>query len=206
MILALIAGSALLPQSTAADFFPMDPGMKWTYESTGNSAGGYTQEVSASTDIDGKVVTLVQIRVKGKVVQSTFYQTSTNGLYVLGHDANKLFDKPQPVYVVAAKGATWEHTGPSPYEDDVESGIKLTGRSKLIGEKTYLGLKRECLEVKTEARIGLTSSTATTFKTTAIYAKGIGMVEMEETAQLGKTTNKRKVTLLKFESAQVDDQ
>ena len=182
----------------------MEPGMKWSYESTGSSSGDYVQVVSASTDIDGKVVTLVQIRVKGKVVQTTFYQTSSTGLYVLGHDASKLFEKPQPVYLIGAKGATWEHTGQSPYEDDSESGIKLTGRSRLIGEKTYLGLKRECLEVKTEARIGLTASSATTFKTTAIYAKGIGMVEMEESVQHGKTSNKRKVTLLKFETAQAD--
>ena len=60
------------------------------------------------------------------------------------------------------------------------------------------------MEVKTDAKIGLTGSTATTFKTTTIYAKGLGMVEMDETAQIGKTTNKRKVTLTKFERAQVD--
>lgn len=204
MILALIAGSTLFLQNSAADYFPMEPGMKWTYETTGG--GAYAQEISASTDVDGKLVTLVQIKIKGKVVQSTFYQTSSTGLYVLGHDVNKLFDKPQPVFLLSAKGASWEHSGPSPYEDDVESGIKLTGRSKLIGIKTYLGEKRECLEVKTEAKIGLTESTATTFKTTAIYAKGVGMVEMDETAQRGKTTNKRKVTLVKFERAQVDDQ
>ncbi len=206
MILALIAGSTLFLQSTATEFFPMEPGMKWTYESSGSSAGSYTQEIGASTDVDGKQITLVQIRVKGKVVQSTFYETSTNGLYVLGHDAQKLFEKPQPVFILAAKGASWDHTGPSPYEDDDAGGIKLAGHSKLIGVKTYLGEKRECLEVKTEAKIGITESTATVFKTTTIYARGLGMVEMDEAVQRGKTTNKRKVTLLKFERAQVDDQ
>lgn len=204
MILALIASSAIAVQGTASDFFPMEPGMKWTYESSGSASGSYSQEIGASTDVDGKTVTLVQIKVKGKTVQSTFYETTSNGLYVLGHDAKKLFEKPQPVFIVASKGATWEHTGPSPYEDDESGGLKLTGHSKSIGSRLYLGEKRDCLEVKTEAKIGLTGSTATTFKTTTIYAKGLGMVEMDESAQIGKTTNKRKVILTKFERAQVD--
>lgn len=204
MILALIATSAIAVQGTASDFFPMEPGMKWTYESSGSASGSYSQEIGASTDVDGKMVTLVQIKVKSKTVQSTFYETTLNGLYVLGHDAKKLFEKPQPVFILAAKGANWEYSGPSPYEDDDSGGMKLTGQSKAIGSRLYLGEKRDCMEVRTEAKIGLTGSTATTFKTTTIYAKGIGMVEMDETAQNGKTTNKRKVMLTKFERAQVD--
>ena len=103
MILALIAASSIAFQSNASEFFPMEPGMKWTYESSGSSTGSYSQEIGASTDVDGKMVTLVQIKVKGKTVQSTFYETTSNGLYVLGHDAKKLFEKPQPVFILDPK-------------------------------------------------------------------------------------------------------
>lgn len=206
MILSLLVGTALKLQGTALEFFPMEPGMKWQYESSGSSTGTYSQEVGASTDIDGKLVTIVHIKDKGKTLQTTFYESTTNGLYVLGHDAKKLFEKPQPVFILAEKGAKWDHTGPSPYADDDAGGLKLTGQSKFIGMKTYLGEKHLCLEVKTDVQIGLTGSTATNFKTTTIYAKGIGMVEMEETAKIGKTTTKRKINLIKFERPKVDGQ
>ncbi len=206
MVLALIAASALTTQNPATDYFPLQPGMRWTYECSGSVVGSYNQEIGASTDIDGKQVTLVHIKERGKTTQTTFYEASENGVYILGHDAKKLFEKPQPVFILSQKGAEWTHNAPSPYDDDPSAGINLKGRSKFIGTKTYLGTKRECIEVKTEAKIGLTGTTATTFNTTTIYAKGIGMVEMQETAKIGKTSTQRKIVISKFELPQADGQ
>ena len=188
-------------QALATDYFPMEAGMKWTYETSGASYGLYAQEVGAAVEVEGKMRLPLIIKIGGKLVQTTFYDTTPNAIYVLGHDPKQLLAKPQPVFQVDAKGAKWEFEGPSPYEDDKESRIFIKGQSKDLGQKTVGAEKRDCIEVKSETRIGLNEKTATLFKQTAIYAKGIGLVELNETVQAGKTTQQRKVKLLKMESS-----
>lgn len=199
MIVASLA-LALLPQLTVADFFPLRPGMAWTYEITGDRPSIYQQKVGPAVEVSGKMIPPVLIlSATGKTIQTTFYERTDVAVFVLGHDPKNLFLKPQPVFQFDPKGAKWEFEGPSPYEDDKESGMKMVGQSKLVGQRSYLGENRDCLEVKTETKIGLTASTATTFKQTAIYAKGLGMVEMDESAQQGRNTTRRKVKIIKFE-------
>jgi hypothetical protein len=206
MIVASIA-LALIAQTPVADFFPLQPGMSWTYEITGDRPSVDRQKVGAPIEAAGKMIPPVLILAEtGKTLQTTFYERTDTGVFVLGHDAKNLFLKPQPVFQFDPKGANWEFEGPSPYEDDKESGMKMVGQSKLIGQRSYLGEQRDCLEVKTETKIGLTVSTATTFKQTAIYAKGLGMVEMDESAQQGRRTTRRKVKIIKFEPGEATRQ
>ena len=134
-------------------------------------------------------------------MQTTFYDLQGSGVYVIGHDPKVLFEKPQHVFQLEGKGSKWEYEGPSPYDDDKSARMRVKGQSKLVGQRTVLGEKRECLEVDTETRIGLSESTATLFKRSGLYAKGVGLVQMEENVSVGRRSQKRKVQLTKFESA-----
>jgi hypothetical protein len=197
--LATLAAVCSLGQVSATEFFPMEAGMKWTYENTGDGGGLYSQEVGEPVDVGGKLASPLLIKVGSKIIQTTFYDVTSSGVYVLGSDPKKFSVKPQPVFQIDARGSKWEYVGPSPYEDDKESGMTMKGQSKLVGLRPALGEKRECLEVKVETKIGLSQATATLFKQTFLYAKGIGLVEMDQTAQSGKRTVVTKVKLLKFE-------
>ena len=188
-------------QTPASEFFPLEQGMKWQYEYTGDNAGTYSQEVGEPVDLNGKLTAPLLIKTGSKVSQTTYYDVGSAGVYVLGHDPEKLFEKPLPVFQINEKGAKWEFSGPSPYEGDTAAGMAITGQSKLVGLRPVLGDKKLCLEVKSETKIGLTKSTATTFEQTLVYAKGVGLVEFEETIRSGKKTIKRKVKLIKFEGA-----
>lgn len=192
-------------QRQATDYFPMEPGMKWTYETSGASYGLYVQEVGAAVEVEGKMRLPLTIKIGGKLVQTTFYDATPTAIFVLGHDPKQLLPKPQPVFQFDAKGAKWEFEGPSPYEDDKESRIFIKGQSKDIGQRTVGSEKRDCIEVKSETKIGLNEKTATVFRQTAIYAKGIGLVELVEIIQAGKDTQQRKVKLLKMESLKAAD-
>lgn len=194
-----ILASIVIPQATAAELFPLVPGSKWSYEITGSGSGKYDQEVGFPVEIDGKSLAPILVKVGTKITQTTFYDVAPSGVYILGHDAKKLWEKPLPVFQIGEKGAQWAFDGPSPYENDTAARMALTGQSKWIGERAYLGEKRRCLEVKTETKIGISASTATRFVQKTVYAVGIGMVEMDEEVTLGKTTNKRKVKIVKFE-------
>lgn len=200
--LALLASISTMSQVSAAEFFPIAPGMKWEYETAGDGAGAYRQTVGGAIDIEGTMMAPLNIVINSRVVQTIFYKVTTGGVFVLGSDPKKFPEKPQPVFMIDAKGAKWSFEGPSPYEDDKAAGMRSTGQSRMIGDRTYLGQKRECLEVKSETKIGLSESTATLIKQTTIYAKGLGMAEHDEVVQYGKRTTKRKVKLINFEAAQ----
>ena len=199
--LATLAAVCSLGQVSATDFFPIEVGMKWSYEISGDGVGSYTQLVGESIDLDGKTLLPVLVKNGAKVTQTTFYDVRSSGVYILGNDPKKFLENPQPVFMLDAKGAKWDFVGPSPYEDDKASGMTIKGQSKLVNPRLVLGEKRECLEVKAEIKIGLSQSTATSFKQTSTYAKGIGLVEMDQTAQYGKRSVVTKVKLLKFEGS-----
>jgi hypothetical protein len=200
--LALIASLSSMSQVSAVDFFPMAPGMNWIYETTGDGAGMYRQSVGGAIDIEGTMMAPLNIIINNKVVQTTFYRVSLSGVSVLGSDPKAFLEKPQPVFQVDSKGTKWSFEGPSPYEGDKIERMRITGESKIVAPRTYLGEKRECLEVKSETKIGLSESSATVIKQTAYYAKGLGLAELDEVIRAGKRTLKRQVKLIKFEAAQ----
>jgi hypothetical protein len=204
MILALVAAALQSPLSPA-DFFPMEAGMKWTYESSGDQTGVYEQSIGAPVAYAGRTLAPLLTLSNGKVVAKTFYESTPTGLYILGQDPGKQFDKPQPVFQFDPKGVKWSFDGPSPYDDDKGSGMRMSGESRLIGEREFLGAKHLCLEMKTDTLIGPTSEVSTQFKQTMVFAKGVGMVAMEQSARFGRRNTKFKVKILKFEKTGATD-
>lgn len=204
MILAAIATAFLAPLATAADFFPLTPGTTWTYQISGDFSGSVLQKALEPTEIEGQSEPLPALSVssQGKVVSTVFYQAKSQGVYVLGTDPSKLYATPQPVFEFGDKGTKWTFNGPSPYENDKASTLRMTGQSKAIGMRDVLGVKRECIEVKTETKIGHSDEASTTVKRTSIYAKGVGLVETQETSQFGKRQTKLTTKLAKFEPAE----
>lgn len=203
-ILFAIALMGSIVAGSAAEYFPMPAKARWDYETTGDGAGIYSQVVGEPVDVGGVMHTPIEILIGGKSVASTFYQVTTGGVYVLGTNPKSFYERPQPVFIFDEKGTKWDFDGPSPYEADKQARMFMKGQSKSIGLRSVAGEKRDCIEVRTETKIGLSEKTATVFTQISIYAKGVGLAEMDETIQFGRTTNKRKVKLIKFTAHKVD--
>lgn len=200
MLVTAIALCVLAPPAAASEYFPLEPGTKWSYESSGDIAGAYDQEVGTAVEVGGESRAPIIVIERGKIAGQTFYQVTDSAVLVLGNDPKKLLKKPQPVFQIGLKEVKWDFVGDSPYEDDKGATIHIIGQSKPVGMRTVLGTKRECLEVKTENRIGMSDATATVYKQVSTYAKGVGLVEMQETIQFGKKLGKRTIKLTKFEA------
>lgn len=198
MLTALIA--VAVAQISAKDFFPLNPGTRWTYEISGEGAGTYVQEVGFPVEVGGQERCPILIKSGSKITQTTFYDVSDAGVYVLGHNAKKLLEKPQPVFQVGEKETKWAFEGASPYEDDTAARIFIKGQSKVVGLRDVLGTKRLCLEVKSDVRIGITEETSTKIQQTSLYAQSVGLVQFEDTKSLGRRIVKTKVKLLKYDA------
>jgi len=199
MLLAAVAICLAAPAFDAADYFPLVPGMKWSYEAKGDVFGAFEIQVTEPVDIAGVATPHVLVMEQGKVSQQTFYNVDAASVSVVGSDPKKPLKDPYPIFRIGEKPTEWEYVGPSPYDDDTSASMHLTGSARKIGARDVLGVRRDCIEVKSEAKIGLSVQTATIFKNTSIYAKGVGLVEAQDSAQSGKKTIKKTVKLVKFE-------
>lgn len=202
MLLSAVAICLIAPGVSAADYFPLKTGMKWSYEVSGDAVGAYEVQVTTPADINGTSTPQVLVMTQGKVTQHVFYGVDSSTVSVIGTDPKKPFSKPQPVFQIGDKPTKWDFTGDSPYEDDKGAMILISGSAKTIGTRDVLGTRRDCIEVKTETRIGYNQAASTLFKQTSVYAKGVGLIQVQEVSQSGRQTIKKNTKLTKFETAE----
>ena len=94
-------------------------------------------------------------------------------------------------------------TGPAKWNYETnEEGVPLrvTCETAFRGKRSVLEKEVDVVELKLEAVLGDEKSIAMTIKQTAIYARGIGMVEMTEVRKVNNKNHKRRIKLTKFEA------
>lgn len=188
--------AALLIAGDVRDFFPLNPGTKWTYETSAASPKVVSvQEAAPAELIDGVPSIPVRTKIAGQVVETLYYQAKEDTLFLVAYKASKPFDEPRPMLVLPGSApAKWT------YETN-EDGIPLKVQCEAAykGRRVVMDRETDILELKVDALLGDETSIAMSFKQTALYARGIGMIDMSEDRKVNKRSHKRRIRLSKFE-------
>lgn len=111
------------------------------------------------------------------------------------------------VFTVTNKTTSWNYFGKTPYNGD-RIDMTMEATAKNIGMKDVLGQKVECIEVKLNTEVNIFAETGFVPRSgkgmlseqTAIYARGIGLVELKEKRKLDKQTGELTRKLISYNS------
>jgi hypothetical protein len=199
MLTALLVFSVVAtPSIDAIDYFPLAPGTKWVFREEAQFAEGtYSDEVKDPINVGGESIIPVETRQNGKLVDTVHYRVSGDTISIFAYDIKQPLEVPRPVLRVGTGTVKWEYAGMTPFLGAVVP-LTVKGASTPKGKRKVLDREVECLEVRFEARIGPPDKKPILSKQVAIYAKGIGLVEMQEKTTVDRKTEERKLKLVEF--------
>lgn len=191
MLTALLAAAAMAPAASAEDYFPLTAGSKWTYQnvSTGEVV---VQETGPAIDIGGQQATPLWMRERGRRGETAYYRVDGDTVYIVAYDPKKPLKDPIPTLKVGTGKVKWAYSGSIPFEG---GDAILSQSSEAVAKKAkVLDVPTDVIEVKTDALVG-----GIKFKTTVLFAKGLGMVENSGETRFGKQLTRQVLRLTKFE-------
>ncbi len=195
MISALILGLALQTASptteSAADYFPVKPGTVRTYEQKGG-AGQLVNVVGSPLDMGGVTVAQITERQGGRPGITTYYRVDSDQVCIVAYDPKHPLPVPMPVLKLNDGKASWDFVGKTKTGPEGERML-AHGDARSAGKREVLGRKVDVIEVKILAHIGVGLS-GMAYEQKAVYAKGIGLVELTTKMTLGKSKHPELVT------------
>jgi hypothetical protein len=201
-MLGMLVASVVALQGSAnvAEFYPLKPGIKWTYITSPGSVES-SDKVLQETTLVGKLATPVLTTTRGQSVGETFYRIEGDTVLVVAFGKDQILPDPHPIVRIPkdGKSLTWRYAGTSPFMRGSDS-FEFTATSTLLGSKEVLGKQCEVLEVKMDATLAGNEDYRVKIKQTSRYAKGVGLYEMEEESTVGARKSNRTVKLVNFES------
>lgn len=209
----------LMSQDTlkAEDFFPLKPGTKWVYEQIRIADGKKTKSLVTDTVLpeatvqkeavkldDGTIKTFPKISaIPIKTTMSgygdafSYHQIVDNQIMIVALDEKVPQEKPYCILKVAEKGVKWSYVGEvNFYNENVP--MSFTAEMKRIGTRTVLDQKVEVIEVKMDTLVQGTPDLSFRTIQTAVYAKGIGLVESESVTIINDQKEEFKRKLIQF--------
>ncbi len=201
MIAALVASVAFQSAQAhvVADFYPLIVGTKWTYSGTGGMGEETIDTVAAPIELNGQMFHKVSTSIGMGQTSVTLYKVTEDTVYVAGYDAAKLLKEPQPILKFTGTRTKWSYEGSTPFFD-ILAPFALKGESWPSGKKKFLGYEAETMQAKVEATIQVGPKEIVISKQKATYAKGFGLIEMEEEVISGESKRKRTLKLTGFEA------
>ncbi|MCB8933192.1 MAG: hypothetical protein H6534_07095 [Chthonomonadaceae bacterium] len=197
MITFLLAASILAP--SAADYFPLVPGTKWHYEEhVGKGVTIHLDEVLEPVDVGGHPATPIASSLNGHVYDTVYYRVVDDTVMLVAYDAKKPLELPVPILKVGDGRIRWEHVGETQLANE-PAALSMKCESAPKGEREVLGRRVPVIELKVDASVGGSDMTGIRNRQTAIYAKGIGLVELKGEGTVGPRTTKFERKLVKFE-------
>ncbi|AIE86430.1 hypothetical protein [Fimbriimonas ginsengisoli] len=190
--------------SPADDYFVLVPGTRRTYEERGASGKATSvDEVGEPVNVAGKPATPVITKSGDQVISTTYYRSEPTGIYMVGTSTDHPLPKPIPMLMFDVAGSRWTFNG-STSDAKLADYLTLTCEAVSKGERTILGRKVPVIELKMVSIIdrGLARGRE---DTTAIYAKGIGLVESVSKHKERNKEVKDELRLIKFEEAKPRD-
>ncbi|MBX3118035.1 MAG: hypothetical protein KF784_03150 [Fimbriimonadaceae bacterium] len=201
-MIALLAASLTFAQAAVADYFPTQPGTKWTYETTLDSMklkAISVDEVLPHIEIDGKLAIPFTTSDNAGPLEKRFYRIEGDTVYIVAYNQKEPLVTPHPILKVDTKKVQWEFSGGTIYRGDLIP-LTMKGQSTPKGKRKILDEQRECIELVLEAEMEVIPGRFQRVKQTMIYAKGLGLVEMETQDTVDRNTIKSKMKLIKFEA------
>ncbi|HMS53904.1 MAG TPA: hypothetical protein PKA27_00760 [Fimbriimonadaceae bacterium] len=199
MIAALLALTSIQAVS-ASDYFPLQTGTKWTYRSeSGGLSATQIDEVGTKIEIDGREATPIVTKVNGRTVGTSYYRVDGDTVYLIAEDPKKPLVDPQPVLKVGATKQDWSFGGQTSFMG-AGATIDLKGTSSAPKARKVLDRQIESIEVRLDMKVATSEALGMNGRQTSVYAKGIGLVELQSEQTVGKQKSKSNLRLLKFES------
>ena len=196
--MAALGFSARQESILATDYFPLVVGNKWEYESSvGSIKVNYTDEVLTAVQIDGMEAFPIKTTMEGEGRGQVYYRANGDSVLMLGLFTDRLLPKPREVIKVGKGTVKWVYVGEAAVKGD-QNLLNMHAESKAIGKRKVLGKEAEIIQVQFQSEIVQGAGTKATIKQVALYARGIGMIEMTEETKSGDRTIKRVVRLTQF--------
>jgi hypothetical protein len=198
-VLSLLVAFATVLPSGVEDYFPLQPGATWSYVEEGPAQSlSYVDTVLEATEVGGEPAIPVESRVAGKLDQTRYYRVIGDTVYLVAYDPKKPLKAPQPVLKAADRKVTWDFKGLVPFfKDDVPLEFKASAAPK--GRKKVLGEERECLELVLDAKMLGGPEMVIEIRQQALYAKGVGLVEMKQRQTIKGKATESTIRLTSFE-------
>jgi hypothetical protein len=208
LVAAIVLSPAFAPPANVSDFFPLVAGSTWRYEeSSGKQIMGMTEDKCEpkatverlETDKESKKEIVVEAKQAipiasysdGKKIDTVFYEIRDDVVYLVAFGPKGLLKDPYPVLKFGSGSNKWDYSGSTVFMGR-DTQLVMKGSSKKSGVRDVLGDRLETVEVTLEVVLMPGTSIPIKKSQVAIYAKGVGLVEMRETTIVNK--NKRVAT------------
>lgn len=197
MITLLLAVAIAAP--SAADYFPLVPGTKWHYEErVGRGVTIHLDEVLEPVEVGGHMATPIASSLNGHVYDTVYYRIVDDTVMLVAYDAKKPLELPVPILKVGDGRVKWEHVGETELANE-PAALSMKCESAPKGEREVLGRRVPVVELKVDASVGGSDMTGIRNRQTAIYGKGIGLIEIKGEGTVGPRTTKFERKLVKME-------
>ncbi len=222
-ILAAIALSS--SQSNVEEYFPLRAGMVKIYEEQIVSNGKtynfsvietyvgtttvrryekYIDESEPDVDKREKVREITEQAFEIRTAMDndtpvpTYYQAKGNRVFIVGTEEGQLLKSVYPVFAVGANPETFIYTGEIPVMGAPAPAI-IDGETKNRGDFKFNNKNYSAVETKLNYKMQVGGGIDITSEQKSVYAKGLGLVEYEESGKSGSRTTKRKRKLTKIQ-------
>lgn len=165
----------------ASDYFPLVAGQKRTYSDSAMSYSVIVNEVGKPEVVNDVTMIPVLTYIDGRKADEIYYRVEPDAILIVAYGEKKVPAEPRPLFKVGSGRQHWDYTGSMMFLND-RSPITMTGESRPGGKRKVLGKEVDTLIVKLDATIGISSEQSYTNHQEIVFGKGIGMVQMDETA------------------------
>lgn len=202
---ALALAATLLPgthsgfEVQASAYFPLTPGLKLTYTDTVQGGSRMEQVVGEQVTLGETLATPVSKFRNGHKVDEVFYKASGDEIQIIAYDSKHILPEPRTLFKVGPGKTQWTYQGTTLIvKENVPIDIK--GESHSGGIRKILGKPVETLVVTLDATMGHPGVDAYYDKQEIIFAKGMGIVQLDETVTITNQKHARHMKLVDFEA------
>jgi hypothetical protein len=187
--LLVVLSSGQEAKGLAAEFFFLKPGVTRYYTSTTDGADLETVDTVGEMELLGsQTVWPIKTKIKSYEGEKAYYTIHEEAVYLYADWDLKKLDPPVPILKAGEGELKWT------YKSGETSMVYTTKPGKT--QKVF-GKDLPTLDFSAKGSDG-NDQFATHVEQTAVYAKGVGMIEMTETRKTAKTKVSRTVKLTKI--------
>jgi len=192
-----IALSLAAPAPTVADFSGLTPGSVRVYDSReGSRTGESTEEIGQPVKVGGKTLVPITTKAEGVIGSRLYYAVEGDALSVMAVSESQLLQNPAQILKVGTGVVRWQYRQLSPVAAEA-TAMTVSAESSLKGKRRVLGKECEVVEVKYSAE-SAPGEVPFKLRQTALYAAGIGLIELESDWTVAKNASHSKKTIKRY--------
>lgn len=191
----LLGGAAL--EVEQHPYFPLNPGDRWVYEEEERGRREfYTDIVREPVMIGERTAFPIETMANGQSMGKVFYSVENGEVLIVAFDESLPIERP---YAILKNSGDWRYFGETQFINDL-APLTLTGRARAGRERRVNERSVSTIEVTLDATVG-EGRLAIKNRQTAIYGRGVGLVEMREETDVDGSRRTRTRRLVEYEPA-----